>query len=133
KNGDGRARYRLQANHELFDSDVQLRDPDDAVFVTAEQAIDDLEFLKAGERCDSLDVSQLPGPRSEYQRRMRMGLVGTLTNTSVPRINEDTKLRLAKLPPGGNFRDLPHELTERYLTGALWGPSNGSGKLGRRH
>jgi DNA (cytosine-5)-methyltransferase 1 len=64
---------------------------------------------------------------------MRIGVGSVITNTSVPRINEDTKLRLAKLPPGGNFRDLPVELTERYLTGALWGPSNGSGKLGRRH
>ena len=133
QNGDGRVRYRLRANRELFASDEQLKDPDDAVFVTAEQAISDLELLKAGERCDTLDVAQLPAPASEYQRRMRAGLGSVITNTSVPRINEDTKLRLAKLPPGGNFRDLPEELTERYLTGALWGPSNGSGKLGRRH
>lgn len=133
QNGDGRARYRLRANHELFESDEQLKDPDNAIFVTAEQAIGDLELLKAGERCDTLAVSQLPAPGSEYQRRMRLGVGPVLMNTSVPRINEDTKLRLAKLPPGGNFRDLPAELTERYLTGALWGPSNGSGKLGRRH
>jgi DNA (cytosine-5)-methyltransferase 1 len=133
KNGDGRVRYRLRANHELFDSDMQLKDPDDIVFVTAEQAIGDLESLKAGDRRDTLAVSELPKPTSEYQRRMRAGLGDVLSNTSVPRINEDTKLRLAKLPPGGNFRDLPVELTDRYLTGALWGPSNGSGKLGRRH
>lgn len=133
QNGDGRARYKLRANRELFASDEQLRDPENAIFVTAEQAIGDLEMLKAGERCDTLETAQLPAPSSEYQRRMRIGLGAMIGNTSVPRINEDTKLRLAKLPPGGNYRDLPVELTERYLTGALWGPSNGSGKLGRRH
>jgi len=133
QNGDGRARYRLRANRELFASDEELKDPENAIFVTAEQAIGDLEMLKAGERCDTLETTQLPAPSSKYQRRMRVGLGAIITNTSVPRINEDTKLRLAKLPPGGNFRDLPVELTERYLTGALWGPSNGSGKLGRRH
>jgi DNA (cytosine-5)-methyltransferase 1 len=37
------------------------------------------------------------------------------------------------LPPGGNFRDLPSELTQRYLTGDRWGPSNGTGRLGRKH
>jgi DNA (cytosine-5)-methyltransferase 1 len=133
QNGDSRVRYRLRANRELFASDEQLKDPENAIFVTAEQAIGDLEMLKAGERCDTLEATQLQAPSSEYQRRMRVGLGAIITNTSVPRINEDTKLRLAKLPPGGNFRDLPVELTERYLTGALWGPSNGSGKLGRRH
>jgi DNA (cytosine-5)-methyltransferase 1 len=51
----------------------------------------------------------------------------------VPRINADTTIRLSGLPPGGNYRDLPDEMTERYLTGELWGPHNGSGRLGRRH
>jgi DNA (cytosine-5)-methyltransferase 1 len=133
QNREGGARYRLRANRELFASDEQLKDPHNAIFVTAEQAIGDLEMLKAGDRCDTLKVTQLPPAASEYQRRMRVGVGSVITNTSVPRINEDTKLRLAKLPPGGNFRDLPVELTERYLTGALWGPSNGSGKLGRLH
>jgi DNA (cytosine-5)-methyltransferase 1 len=133
RNGGERVHYRLKASEDLFASDAQLRDPDDAVFVTAKQAIGDLELLKAGERCDTIEAAQLPAPTSEYQRRMRDGLGSVMLNTSVPRINEDTRLRLLKLPPGGNFRDLPEELTQRYLTGALWGPSNGSGRLGRRH
>src|SRR2546426_9548261 len=64
---------------------------------------------------------------------MRRGVVGVLHNTSVPRVNADTVLRLLNLPPGGNYRDLPEKLRKRYLTGELWGPHNGSGKLGRRH
>jgi DNA (cytosine-5)-methyltransferase 1 len=64
---------------------------------------------------------------------MRSGLGDSITNTSVPRINADTSIRLSGLPPGGNYRDLPDEMTERYLTGELWGPHNGSGRLGRRH
>jgi DNA (cytosine-5)-methyltransferase 1 len=108
-------------------------DPDNATFVTAEQAIGDLAVLRAGEKRDERSVRDLPPPSSEYQRRMRAGLGDRITNTSVPRINADTRIRLSGLPPGGNYRDLPHEMTERYLTGELWGPSNGSGRLGRRH
>lgn len=54
-------------------------------------------------------------------------------NLSVPRMNRDTVLRLAAIPPGGNHLDLPDELRRRYLTGERWGPENGSGELGRRH
>jgi DNA (cytosine-5)-methyltransferase 1 len=64
---------------------------------------------------------------------MRQGVGEAIQNISVPRINADTRIRLSKLPPGGNFRDLPDELTRRYITGDLWGPSNGTGRLGRRH
>jgi DNA (cytosine-5)-methyltransferase 1 len=133
RNGNGRVRYEVVEQGGLFRAMEQLRDPDDAAFVTAEQAIGDLVVLKVGERRDAMDVSVLPAVSSEYQRRMRAGLGGTITNTSVPRINADTKIRLSGLPPGGNYRDLPDEMTERYLTGELWGPHNGSGRLGRRH
>jgi DNA (cytosine-5)-methyltransferase 1 len=133
RNGGRRVRYRVVSQRELFAPVGQLTDPEDAVFVTAEQAIGDLASLKAGDACDAMPVAELPAPRSEYQRQMREGLGDSIANVSVPRINTDTKIRLSKLPPGGNFRDLPRELTRRYLTGELWGPSNGSGRLGRRH
>ena len=54
-------------------------------------------------------------------------------NVSVPRINEDTIIRLSAIPEGGNYLDLPYRLRGRYLTGKRWGPHNGSGRLGRRH
>lgn len=133
RNGSGRVRYEVAERGGLFKLAEQLRDPGDAGLVTAEQAIGDLAVLKAGERRDEMDAVDLPQPSSAYQRRMRVGLGGTIANTSVPRINADTKIRLSGLPPGGNYRDLPEEMTERYLTGELWGPHNGSGRLGRRH
>ncbi len=133
RNGGSSLQYRVASESGLFATIEQLRDVDEAAFVTAEQAISDLAFLRAGELADFIPAAELPPPMSEYQRRMREGLGGTLANISVPRINADTKIRLLRLPPGGNFRDLPPELTRRYLTGALWGPSNGTGRLGRRH
>jgi DNA (cytosine-5)-methyltransferase 1 len=130
----GRTRYEVvEQGGGLFSAIEQLRDPDDAAFVTAEQAIGDLAVLRAGEKADEMEVAGLGPASSEYQRRMRAGLGGTIANTSVPRINADTRIRLSGLPPGGNYRDLPEEMTERYLTGELWGPHNGSGRLGRRH
>jgi DNA (cytosine-5)-methyltransferase 1 len=133
RNGGNRVRYRIVPQRGLFASTSQLSDAEDLTFVTAEQAIGDLAGLQAGETCDEIPAEQLAPATSAYQRAMRVGLGEFLANVSVPRINKDTKLRLSKLPPGGNFRDLPKDLTRRYLTGELWGPSNGSGKLGRRH
>ncbi|HVT14707.1 MAG TPA: DNA (cytosine-5-)-methyltransferase [Thermoanaerobaculia bacterium] len=110
----------------------RLLDPTDASIVTAEQALGDLVSLRAGERRETLELSSLDEPRSRYQTVLREG-AAFLANTSVPRINKDTLLRLAGVPHGGNFRDLSPELLSRYITGELWGPHNGSGRLGRKH
>lgn len=128
-----RVRYRVTPNQALLLSIDQLNDAEDTVFVTAEQALSDLDVLTPGERRDEMPASLLRPPVSAYQRQMREGLGPVIRNVSVPRLNEDTRLRLMGLPPGGNFRDLPEELTERYLTGERWGPSNGTGRLGRKH
>ena len=64
---------------------------------------------------------------------MRTGLRDAVLNTSVPRINTDTVLRLKEIPEGGNHRDLREGLLERYLSGARWGPDAGNGRLSRRH
>ena len=133
RNGGESVRYEVVERTALFPAAAQLRDPGDTTFVTAEQAIGDLAVLKVGERCDEMSAADLLPPASEYQKRMRSGLGDRIANTSVPRINADTSIRLSGLPPGGNYRDLPDEMTERYLTGELWGPNNGSGRLGRRH
>ncbi len=129
----GKVRYEPAERGGLFGSLRQLRDPANLEFLTAEQALGDLSWLKAGERRDEIPLEEMPRAGSAYQRRMRMGLKDRLINTSVPRINTDTKIRLSRLPPGGNYRDLPEDMTERYLSGELWGPHNGSGRLGRRH
>jgi DNA (cytosine-5)-methyltransferase 1 len=101
--------------------------------VTASQAISDLDWLDAGRRHDDLDAGELPPADSAYQKKMRSGRYGPLRNVSVPRCREDTVRRLAGIPAGGNYRDLPDGLRVRYLTGTRWGPHNGSGKLARSH
>ena len=108
-----------------------LCDDDDSI-VTIKQAISDLAFLRAGSREDVIATADIPGPYSEYQRRLGSRL-GPVSNVSVPRINKDTTIRLSAIPEGGNYLDLPIGLRERYLTGKRWGPSNGTGRLGRRH
>jgi DNA (cytosine-5)-methyltransferase 1 len=56
-----------------------------------------------------------------------------IANVAVPRLNDDTRLRLRAIPPGGNYLDLPQQLTARFLTGQRWGQDNGSGRLSRKH
>jgi DNA (cytosine-5)-methyltransferase 1 len=131
----GRTRYEPAEDQPAIGGPLldRLLDPEDETLVTAEQALGDLAILRAGERQDAIEPALLKPSSSAYQRRMRAALAGPLRNTSVPRVNDDTVLRLLSLPSGGNYRDLPEKMRKRYLTGALWGPHNGSGQLGRRH
>src|SRR5258706_854924 len=129
----GQVRYEVIERESLFCTLADLMDPSNSRFVTAEQAISDLACLRAGDRQDDMLVKALPAEMSEYQRQMRSGLKGAIQNISVPRLNADTKMRLSALPPGGNVHDLSDGMKVRYLTGELWGPNNGSGRLGRRH
>lgn len=113
---------------------VQLADDRDMTAVSVSQAISDLASLEAGRRDEFLHAGELPRAASAYQRLMRTSrLTGELGNVSVPRCRPDTAMRLAGIPAGGNHRDLPEHLMARYLTGDKWGPSNGSGRLGRAH
>ncbi len=129
----GQARYEVIERESLFCRLAELTDPNNSRFVTAEHALGDLVGLKAGDRQDEMPAEALPAPLSEYQRQIRIGLKGVIRNISVPRLNADTKMRLAALPPGGNVHDLSDDMKARYLTGELWGPHNGTGRLGRRH
>jgi DNA (cytosine-5)-methyltransferase 1 len=134
-NGVAPARYAPAAAARPARSILQrLRDPSDLIAVTSQQAISDLRTIRPDHRqSDTVESSALPVPQSAYQALMREGLGASLSNVSVPRINEDTVMRLGGIPAGGNYRDLADELRERYLTGAKWGPHNGSGRLGRQH
>jgi DNA (cytosine-5)-methyltransferase 1 len=127
--------YHIDSPLTLFsESHLQaLNDPNDLSFVTASQALSDLEILQAGNRRDSISYAELPAPSSAYQRLMRMADCAELKNLSVPRINQDTAMRLENIPSGGNYRDLPIDLTVRYISGQKWGQDNGSGKLSRKH
>jgi DNA (cytosine-5)-methyltransferase 1 len=113
----------------------QLNDPWDQRVVSVSQALGDLQQLEpSGYQADVRKTGAvLAEPTSVYQKVMREGLGSEIANVSVPRINEDTRLRLQAIPPGGNHLDLPDQLTARYLTGARWGQDNGTGRLSRKH
>lgn len=131
----GTSRYDLEAVSDMFTSSLvdALRDVDDMTAVTASQAISDLAGLPAGNRSDVLDYSDLGKPASAYQRYMRHGNGEALQNVQVPRLRQDTAMRLQAIPPGGNHRDLPDALIQRNLSGEKWGPENGTGLLSRQH
>lgn len=132
-NGHG-AQYQVAADRiNVAKALEELADPDKLGLVSVEQALSDLVHLPAGSRHDEMYVEDLPPARSAYQRLMRKNVPAVLKNVSVPRMNQDTVLRLASIPPGGNYLDLPPDLQERYITGKKWGPHNGTGRLARRH
>jgi len=131
RNGIRPVHYDIEAGGDEWLT--RLADPLDPALVTAEQAISDLVALCAGRREDELPTAELPEPLSAYQAAMRDAAGDSIGNTSVPRINEDTVLRLRGIPAGGNHRDLPGELLHRYLTGQRWGQDAGNGVLSRRH
>lgn len=133
--GTRRPRYQVVVQENLLSVRLgeALKNPDDLTVVTASDAISDLVGLPVGNRNDELRYSDVGEPQSAYQRLMRKGAGDALKNAQVPRINRDTTIRLAALPPGGNHRDLKPEHLERYITGDRWGQDNGTGLLSRRH
>lgn len=127
--------YRVEEQTPLLSRPLTraLTDSKDLSVVSVEKAISDLRNLPIGNRTDTIAYAQMPAPESAYQAIMRFGSNAELRNVQVPRINADTSLRLAHVPQGGNHRDLPESLLQRYLTGERWGQDNGSGRLSRRH
>jgi DNA (cytosine-5)-methyltransferase 1 len=128
-----RRRYAVTARDGDSELVERLADPWDAGLVSVEQAIGDLCWLPAGHRLDVVEATRLGEPLSAYQKELRDGVSEVVDGVSVPRINKDTVMRLAAVPPGGNHLDLPDDLTNRFLTGERWGQDNGSGKLSRKH
>lgn len=130
-----RARYQIVVQEHLAGTQAgqALADPAELSIVTAADAISDLIALAVGNRRDVMRYTDLAAPKSAYQLMMREGAGEMLANLQVPRINQDTVLRLRGIPPGGNHRDLQEELQQRYLTGQRWGQDNGSGMLSRKH
>jgi DNA (cytosine-5)-methyltransferase 1 len=131
----GQYSYRVEAPEDMFSGELAsaLNNPEDLTAVTASQAISDLVDLPPGHRADAVDYAALAPAASAYQRFMREGNCGRLHNVQVPRLRQDTALRLRAIPQGGNHRDLPQDLMRRNLVGEKWGPENGTGLLSRRH
>lgn len=133
--GPRRSRYQVVVQESVLSQQLleRLLDPDDVSIVNAGQAISDLIDIPVGNREDELLYEALGPAATAYQRAMREGTGELLANVQVPRINDDTRLRLKGIPEGGNHRDLSEDLLNRYLTGQRWGQDNGSGRLSRRH
>jgi DNA (cytosine-5)-methyltransferase 1 len=133
--GSTQSRYDVAYQLGLLSQPIEsaLTDSENVDAVTVRDALSDLAALPMGRRSDVISYDQLSHAQSAYQRKMRANAGPLLSNVQVPRINEDTALRLARIPQGGNHRDLPDALLERYLTGQRWGQDNGSGLLSRRH
>lgn len=101
----------------------RLMDPGDNTAVTASQALSDL--VAPGDAYAS-------DPRCAYQRLARAGSMAPQDH--VPsRIRDETRRRLAAIPPGGNVYDLPDDLLARNLGDSRWGPQGNGKTLSRRH
>ncbi|MEZ4447676.1 MAG: DNA cytosine methyltransferase [Polyangiaceae bacterium] len=138
---EGSVRYELPSEQTSLLSPTRsivehLLDRESLNYVSVEQAIGDLVGL---EPCSTIvrkpsdDAEAYPSaPTSAYQRLMRAGS-SAVFNLDVPSIREDTVKRLAAIPQGGNYRDIPEKLQARYLNGKRWGPDVGRAKLSRKH
>jgi len=128
--------YRHKKSPDTVRALATLLDPASTSLVTVEQAIGDLAWLTPSKlllRKPSNDPAEY---RSEsetaYQMARRAGSE-QLYNADVPSIRDDTVARLAAIPHGGNFRDLPEALSARYLSGLKWGPELGRENLSRQY
>lgn len=132
----GKTLYRHAASLLSHAELEMLLDPEDARLVTVSQAIGDLAHLRPSEklvrRPSNDPIEYESEPASAYQRARRKGS-RELFNADVPMIWEDTVARLAAIPQGGNFRDLPESLSARYLSGQKWGPELGRQNLSRKY
>lgn len=84
-------------------------------FVTTAEAINDLPPVAAGEEADHY-VGPPAGP---YQKVMRTGLNGELSNHYAARLSTANLTRLAHIKPGQDWRDLPRELLPSGMQRAL--------------
>lgn len=75
--------------------------------VTIGDAISDLPALNNGE--DPGTVGYATEPRSEYQRMLR-GNLTQVTNHAAPKLGAVNIDRMAHIPPGGSWRDIPVDL-----------------------
>ena len=76
-------------------------------FVTVWDAISDLPELKNGECSDALRYAS--SPRTPFQALLR-GEKSLVHNHSAPRLSKVNLERMQHIPPGGSWRDIPHDL-----------------------
>ena len=84
-------------------------------FVTTAEAISDLPPVAAGEEA----THYVGSPVGPYQKIMRAGLNGELSNHYAARLSAANLARLALIQPGQDWRDLPRELLPSGMQRAL--------------
>jgi DNA (cytosine-5)-methyltransferase 1 len=85
----------------------------DSKFVSVYDAISDLPPLGNGEQGQAVK-EYAHEPRSDYQRRSRVGSVGVI-NHEAPRLAEINVKRMGYIGPGGNWTDIPEELLPKGM------------------
>ena len=75
--------------------------------MSIKDALGDLPPLENGETSGM--VAYATEPNGEYQRLLR-GNATKVSNHSAPKLGKVNVDRLAYIPPGGSWRDIPHEL-----------------------
>jgi len=75
-------------------------------YLTLEDAISDLPFIKSGE--ESFDY--ISAPKNEFQKTMRRNATVKLMDHNAPNNNEKLVKIMESLPDGGTPEDLPEEL-----------------------
>ncbi len=75
-------------------------------YLTLEDAISDLPFIKSGE--ESFEYAS--GPKNEFQRKMRINAPIKLMDHNAPRNNPKLVKIMELLPDGGTPKDLPEDL-----------------------
>ena len=82
-------------------------------FTSVSDAIDDLPVLDNGAACAESSEYRTD-PQNGFQRAMRASSVGVLNHRSakIGKINQE---RLAFIPPGGNWTNIPHDLLPKGM------------------
>ena len=81
-------------------------------FVTVRDAIGDLPQLSPNGGEDEMDYCQAPTTR--YQRAMR-GRARKLYNHQAGKLSPQNLERMKHIPPGGSWRDIPHDLLPKGM------------------
>jgi DNA (cytosine-5)-methyltransferase 1 len=109
-NAVGRANFRggNTMTFQLSDDErAKLQPP-----VTVAEAIGDLPRLEMGEGSEEVDY--VGDALSEYARAMRSNHGGTF-NHQAARLSKQNTERMKHVPPGGSWRDIPHELLPKGM------------------
>lgn len=81
-------------------------------FTSSRQAIGDLPPLGAAEGCEEMPYGR--SAENSYQRQLRNGS-RRLYNHVAGRLSAQNLARLKHIPPGGSWRDIPHDLLPKGM------------------